>query len=376
MTLITYLTRVHFADGVLEEALRGEMEVNGKRRPLIVAEDGHLDGAVAERFFSSFPIRTAAETFTEVPRQPTEEAARRIAEIYRDRDCDLLIAFGSNRAMDIAKVSRIAIAHDEPIAALSNEEGGSQRINAGLPDLYSIPGVLGFASAISDYARVKLDAGGQVLLSSRRLIPDVAICDPTLTLGASAAETACAAAGIVARGVDAFLSPRYNPPADALAIDALSRVRTFASRAIQMDDLAARREMMASGLNSSLSLQKGICPVHAICNAISSAATRKLDPSALGGVIIPRLVEFYDGSEDRGECRVRRVLNIRESRALADGLDELMADWPTPKTLSALGVEVGALSEAARLASEDRAISNGPRPIGRGEIRDILERAH
>lgn len=30
MTLITYLTRVHFADGVLEEALRAEMEVNGK----------------------------------------------------------------------------------------------------------------------------------------------------------------------------------------------------------------------------------------------------------------------------------------------------------------------------------------------------------
>ena len=57
MTLINYLTRVHFADGVLEEALRSEMEVNGKRRPLIVAEDGHLDGAVAERFFSSFPIR-------------------------------------------------------------------------------------------------------------------------------------------------------------------------------------------------------------------------------------------------------------------------------------------------------------------------------
>ena len=38
MTLITYLTRVHFADGVLEEALHGEMERNAKRRPLIIAE--------------------------------------------------------------------------------------------------------------------------------------------------------------------------------------------------------------------------------------------------------------------------------------------------------------------------------------------------
>ncbi|MEL6793783.1 MAG: iron-containing alcohol dehydrogenase, partial [Pseudomonadota bacterium] len=249
MTLINYLTRVHFADGVLEEALRSEMEVNGKRRPLIVAEDGHLDGAVAERFFSSFPIRTVAETYTKVPRQPTEAAALEIAEIYRDRNCDLLIAFGSNRAMDIAKVSRIAIAHDEPIAELSSNEGGSQRIATGLPDLYSIPGILGFASAISDYARVKLHIGEQVMLTSRRLIPDVTICDPTLTLGASASDTATAAAGIVARGVDSYLSPRYNPPADGLAIDALSRARSYALRAIQSDDLEARREMMASGLN-------------------------------------------------------------------------------------------------------------------------------
>lgn len=321
-------------------------------------------------------MRTVAETFTDVPRQPTEAAARRIADMYRDRDCDLLIAFGSNRAMDIAKVSRIAIAQEEPIAALSTEEGGSQRINAALPNLYSIPGILGFASAISDYARVKLDAGGQVLLSSRRLIPDVAICDPTLTLGASAADTACAAAGIIARGVDAFLSPRYNPPADGLAIDALSRVKAHANRAIQMDDLSARREMMAGGLNSSLSLQKGICAVHAICNAIASATTRKLDPSSLGGVIIPRLVELYGQKAACGDCRIKDALRIDSGRALAEGLDELMADWPTPKTLSKLGVEVSALSEAARLAAADRAIANGPCPIGRAEIRSILERAH
>ncbi len=51
MTLINYLTRVHFADGVLEEATHSEMEAHGKRRPLIIAEEGHLTGATAERFF-------------------------------------------------------------------------------------------------------------------------------------------------------------------------------------------------------------------------------------------------------------------------------------------------------------------------------------
>ncbi|MEM1131107.1 MAG: iron-containing alcohol dehydrogenase, partial [Pseudomonadota bacterium] len=223
MTLINYLTRVHFADGVLEEALRSEMERHDKRRPLIISEEAHLTGAMSERFLSSLPIRVRAECFSAVPARPTEAAARRIARIYQDGACDLLIAYGSNRAMDLAKVARIAIAYDEPIAALSAEEGGAQRITNDLPDLYSIPGILGFASAITDYTRVKPDAGGQVLLSSPHLIPEVTICDPTLTLGASPEESACAAAGIFARAVDAYLAPGYNPPAESMALDALRR---------------------------------------------------------------------------------------------------------------------------------------------------------
>ena len=376
MTLINYLTRVHFADGVLEEAIHSEMEANGKRRPLIIAEEGHLTGATAERFFSSFPRRSVAEIFSNVPHQATETAARNVAKQYKAGDCDLLIAFGSNRAMDLAKVSRIAIAFDEPIAALSSDEGGSQRINGQLPDLYSVPGILGFASAISDYTRVKLDAGGQVLLSSRHLIPVVTICDPTLTLGASAQDSATAAAGILARSIDSYLSPSYNPPADAMAVDALSRVSSSAARAIADDDLAARREMMAGGLNSSLSLQKGLCVVHAICNAIASASPARLDPSALGGVMIPRLIEFYGDTANGRADPLRKSLNISKGGDLREGVEALMSGWPMPKRLSDLGVDDALYDQIAASAAADRAINTGPRRISRNEIRSILKRAH
>lgn len=376
MTLINYLTRVHFADGVLEEAIHSEMEANGKRRPLIIAEEGHLTGATAERFFSSFPRRSRAEVFSDVPLQATETAARRVAELYRDGECDLIIAFGSNRAMDLAKVSRIAITFDEPIAALSNDEGGSQRINGQLPLFFSVPGILGFASAISDYTRVKLDAGGQVLLSSRHLIPVVTICDPTLTLGASATDSATAAAGILARSIDSFLSPSYNPPADAMAVDALARVTTSAARAIADDDLKARREMMAGGLNSSLSLQKGLCVVHAICNAIASASSGRLDPSTLGGVMIPRLVDFYGELANGRAEPLRKSLNIASGADLSEGVEALMSDWPMPRRLSDLGVDEGLYDQISVSAAADRAIDNGPRRFTAEEIRKILASAH
>ena len=372
MTLITYLTRVHFADGVLEEALRSEMERNGKRRPLIIAEDVHLTGATFERFLSSFPIRVRAECFSAVPHRPSETAARSIADLYTSADCDVLIAYGSNRAMDLAKVARVAIAFDEPIAALSTEEGGAQRITSLLPDLYSIPGILGFASAITDYTRVKPDLGGQVLLSSRHLIPGVTICDPTLTLGASAEDSSCAAAGVLARGIDAYLAPGFNPPADGMALDALSRVVDNVRGVVFDDDLAARREMMAAGLNSSLALQKGLCAVHAISNAVASMAAMPIDPSALGGVLIPQLCRYYEQHGARRLHAVRRSLGLPEDCCLADGLHHVLGALPLAGSLSELGVSANDLAGAARLAARDRAIGNAPVHLNREAILQIL----
>ncbi|MEM7059102.1 MAG: iron-containing alcohol dehydrogenase [Pseudomonadota bacterium] len=375
MTLIKYLTRVHFADGVLEEALRSEMELNGKRRPLIIAEESDLTGDMAERFLSSFPMRVRAECFSAVRHRPTETAARTIALLYAQNECDLLIAYGSNRAMDLAKVARVAITYDEPIAALSAEEGGAQRITNQLPDLYSIPGVLGFASAITDYTRVKLDRGGQVLLSSPHLIPTVTICDPTLTSGASPEQSACAAAGILARGVDGYLAPGYNPPADGLALDALQRAVRNVHAVVQNDDLTARREMMAAGLNSSMALQKGLCAVHAICNAVAAVAAEPIDPSALGGVLIPELVRAYDAHGCPPLQPVHRSLSLRPDESLADGLAEIVAKLPLATTLRELGLTPTDLPMAATLASQDRAITNAPVHLGQTDILEILQSA-
>lgn len=374
MTLLNYLTRVHFADGVLEEALRSEMEHHAKRRPMIVAEEGMLTGAIAERFFASFPIRSVAQTFDQVPSRASEAAAQELARLYREQECDLLIAYGSSRSIDLAKAGRIAIAHDEPIAQLSSEEGGAMRIGPDLPDLYAVPGVLGFASAISHYTRIGLMSGGQVLLASSNLIPTVTICDPTLTLGAGPTESAAACGGVLARGIDAYLAPGYNPPADGLALDALARVSRNIDQVLCDDDLSARREMMAAGLNSSLSLQKGLCVVHAIANALTSVSQAPADPSTLGGILIPELVRFYSSADGSRIEQVGATMGLKGD--VGDALDAFMARLPGPHRLGELGIASEDLAHAAVLAARDRAILNSPRGLKALQIEAILSAVH
>ena len=70
MTLINLLTRIHFADGVLEDALHSELEANEKQRPLVVILQDRAGSFEAERFFSSFPRRCKPTVFTDVPQLP------------------------------------------------------------------------------------------------------------------------------------------------------------------------------------------------------------------------------------------------------------------------------------------------------------------
>ena len=376
MTLINLLTRIHFADGVLEDALHSEIEANDKRRPLVVTAEDRNANIEAERFFSAFPTRSRPIVFSDIPHLPSESAAREIASIYKENNCDVLVAYGPNRVINLAKSARVAIAHDVPLVELSVGEGGSRRISRELPSLYVVPSVLGFAAAVSDFSRVTLDDGRQILLSARSITPCIAICDPTITLDASAQDTAIAAAGVVSRSVDSYLSPAYHPPADGLALDALNRVWLNMGPALKDENLPARREIMAAGLNSSFALQKGQCIVQALGNAVAMASKSRPDPSAVSGVVLSHLVEFY---EDRlnGRCeQVKRSLHIDDGCKLGDGLRRMLAAWPLPKRLSDLGVEVSALSEAANIAANDRAISNGPRNMDRVEIRQLLTLAH
>ena len=376
MALINYLTRIHFADSVLEEALRSEMERMGKRRPLIVAKHKHIEGGIAEGLYASFPIRTKITTFCEIPATVTEQAADQLAQLYRAENCDLMVAFGGNETIDLAKVARMALLHDKPAGLLDREEGGKPAAGDRTVDLIAIPDISGFSSAVSDYSRIRLDDGAQAIVRARQMIPTVVICDPTITLGTSAPSGASAAASVIARGVGTYFASGFNPPADGLVLDSLSRVVDNAEAALKHDDLGARREMMAGSLNSALSMQKGLCAVHAITNALAAVTKSPLDFGATSRLILPALVQFYSGVPCTRFDALKRSLRIRDEIDLAQGLTSLLGPLPLPNTLSRMGVKSGHLKEAALRASQDRAIRNGPRRLGKADVAHILQSVH
>ncbi len=373
MTLINYLNRIHFGDGVLEDALWSELERNGKRRPLVIASANFLRGDWSERFFTGIPARTKLEVVADIPDVPTEEAAKNLADLYRDRKRDHLISFGDGNAIDLAKVVRILVKHDKPLSFFASSEGGSYRIGDDLPDLYAIPGILGFASAISAQAPVVLKSNERADVESKNLIPTVTICDPTLTLGSAPEATASAGVSAIARCIEAFLSRSYNPPADGIALDGLERAVGSLYKATQDDDLEARREMMAASLNGALAQEKGLGIDYAIGKALDAVAQKNLDSGALSRLTLPAVMRFYAEAAERRYVKLQRVFGLPHYLPLADGLETFLRELPLPRHLTELGVDEEQIAAAAPLAAEDRALTNSPRIA---HVEDILSIMH
>ncbi|MGI9400053.1 MAG: iron-containing alcohol dehydrogenase [Rhizobiaceae bacterium] len=377
MTLITYLTRVHFADGVLEEALWAEMESGQKQRPLILADSSDPDIVLDERLMSSLPVRAQPAIFSDIPHIPTESSARDVAKLYQEKNCDVLLAFGSGRAIDLAKIARVAIAHDSGLAKFSYRSGGSRRIGDKLPDMFAIPGISGFGAAVSAHAPLILNSGERALVMCKKLIPNVTICDPTLTLNSTAVQSASAGAGAITHCIEAFISKGYNPPAEGIALDGLNRAVTNLPMVLQDNrNLLARREMMAAGLNGALALQKGLGASHAISNALEAVSDLALDQGALNRISLPSVLHFNRNAAPSKFDMLRKVFDLDAEDNLAEGVNDYFNNLPLPKSLSQLGLELAHLEAAATVASEDLATDTNPRPVEIGDYLSIMRSVH
>jgi len=63
MSLITYVTKIHFAESVLEDALEAELELNGLMRPLVICDDGEGREGVVNRLLAAIPSHVSATLY-------------------------------------------------------------------------------------------------------------------------------------------------------------------------------------------------------------------------------------------------------------------------------------------------------------------------
>jgi len=380
MALITYVTRVQFDFGALS-LLAEELELAGIRRPLLVTDKGIVAAGLLDRVRNALPARLPLAVFDETPPNPTEAAVRAAVSAYRAHEADGIIGLGGGSPLDLAKAVAVAATH--PGGALKQYaviEGGLNRITAAVAPSIAIPTTSGTGSEVSRGAIIVLDDGRKVSIGSPYLLPKAAICDPELTFGLPPLLTAATGMDAITHCIEAYLSPRVNPVADAIGLDGLARGWRHIQRATtDGSDRTARWEMMMASMEGAMAFQKGLGAVHALAHPLGGLpAPPVLHHGTLNAVLLPHVLRFNAATVPERISTLGIAMGLEDTRpeAVADAIATLAARLGLPASLGAMGVPRAVLPAMAAAAMRDHCHPTNPREASEADYLALLEAAY
>ncbi|MFQ6054287.1 MAG: iron-containing alcohol dehydrogenase family protein, partial [Candidatus Bathyarchaeia archaeon] len=128
-------------------------------------------------------------------------------------------------------------------------------------------------------------------ISSRHLLPKVAVLDPELTVTMPPRLTAHTGLDALSHSLEAFVVDIYAPMADAFAREGMRLVASSLARAYDDgSDRRAREDMMMASTMGSLAFQKGLGAVHSLAHQLSTQAG--IPHGAACGIMLPHVMRF------------------------------------------------------------------------------------
>ncbi|MDN3523175.1 iron-containing alcohol dehydrogenase [Halomonas ramblicola] len=370
--VINYLTRIRFGHGAIE-SLGEELEQLDVKVPLVVTDKGLKASGLVDEFIEASKLPAEVAMFDETPANPTETAVENALRVLEDHGCDGIVAVGGGSSIDLAKGVALLATHKPPLRQYALIEGGLQRITAGTLPLVAIPTTAGTGSEVGRAALISMRDKRKLGFLSPHLIPSVAICDPQLTLSLPPFLTAATGMDAISHCVETFLSPKENPPADAIALDGLGRATRHIHEAVKDgNNQQARQEMMMAALEGAMAFQKGLGAVHSLSHALGGFHELNLHHGTLNALLMPVVLRFNQSHcKDKYE-RIRQVMNLAPDTDLAAAFEELNEKLGIPTRLEKLGVTEDILDQAAQWAYEDHSTPTNPRPARKEDFYQML----
>lgn len=374
MSLINYLTTIDFEPGAVARVADIARQA-GMSRPLLVTDPGLAAGPVFARVREALGAMPHA-VYDRTPQNPTEEAAEEGAARYRDEGCDGVIAVGGGSPIDLGKAVALLATHEGPIGQYAAIRGGMARITPRVAPLVAVPTTAGTGSEVGRASLITLRDGSKLGIIGPPMIPKAAICDPDLTLGLPPGLTAATGMDALTHCFETYLSPRVNPPADAIALDGAARAAKWIRAAVEDGaNREARWHMMMASLQGGLTFQKGLGAVHSMSHPLGGLKDPVLHHGTLNAVILPAVLRFNRSHAEEKCDALARAVGVSSGAELAGFVERLNAALGLPPSLRAMGVREEVIPRMIDGALADHSTATNPRPVSRDEFGRLFAEA-
>jgi alcohol dehydrogenase class IV len=296
-------------------------------------------------------------------------------KVYREGGHDGVIAFGGGSGLDLGKVLAFMAGQSRPIWDFEDIGDWWTRADAdAIHPIIAVPTTAGTGSEVGRASVItNADTREKKIIFHPKMLPEIVICDPELTVSMPAAITAGTGMDAFAHCLEAYCSPHYHPMSQGIALEGMRLVKDYLPRAFaDGSDIEARAHMMSAAAMGATAFQKGLGAIHALSHPIG--AQHHTHHGTTNAVVMQPVLRF-------NESAIRGRLDAAAAYlGIAGGYDgfhafvgDLNDSLGIPKTLAALGVTDPDIDRLLRDALNDPSTGGNPIKMEEGNTRRLLE---
>lgn len=318
MQQFNYPTTILYGEGSLKalaERLRGQV-----RKALIVTDATLVKAGLAARVTEELlSAGVASEVFDGTHPNPIEEDVDQGLEAWRAYGCDALIALGGGSPMDTAKVIRFMAVHPGPLAQYDDAKGGDRLINRPMPPLFAVPTTSGTGSEVGRSGVILMKATGKkTIFFHPRLMPDIAVLEPSLTAGLPPHITAATGIDAFTHCLEAYFVDAFHPMADGIAQEGIRLIlKALPAAYADGKDLEARGAMQMAAAMGATAFQKGLGMIHSLAHPLS--ARYNTHHGLANALLLPDALAYLESRplDAKAKAKFARVLELFREAGLA-----------------------------------------------------------
>nr|WP_305967746.1 MULTISPECIES: iron-containing alcohol dehydrogenase [unclassified Mameliella] len=299
----------------------------------------------------------------------------------RDGGAQMVVALGGGAVIDAGKAIAALVPATRPLLDHLEVVGRGLPLDAAPLPFAAIPTTAGTGAEVTRNAVIAVpEAQRKVSLRDARMLPWMAIVDPSLTDNCPRGVTLASGLDAVTQVIEPYVCTRANPMTDALCRPAISSGLSALVTLMQEEDPDARDQIALTSLFGGLALANaGLGAVHGLAGplgGLSGAAH-----GAICGILLPHVLE-ENAARATGDA-ARRLAALRDDLGQVLGTEPAqafagLAEWSRRAGLPGLdaqGVNREHRAEAARMAASSSSMKANPVPLDAEALTGIMERA-
>jgi 4-hydroxybutyrate dehydrogenase len=272
MVQYNYPTTILLGQGSLAEFAK-RLKTKKHSMILIVADKTLEQMGIVKKLTDLLSAQGIAfDIYTDIHPNPIEEDVEKGVIAYKTGNCDSIIGLGGGSPIDVAKVIKVMVSNNPPMAQYDDAKGGDSLIKGPMPPLYAIPTTSGTGSEVGRSGVIILrDTGRKTIIFHPELLPSIAVLEPELTAGMPPHLTAATGMDAFVHCLEAYFVNMFHPMADGIALQGLELIlRWLPEACTNGKNLDAREKMQIASSMGAVAFQKGLGMIHSMAHPLSS----------------------------------------------------------------------------------------------------------